>query len=396
MCNIINIKKVGDILFGKFVKGIGIITTISLLHTSISDASESPVTIANKEKNSSISTKYQPSGVMLTTDQGQILYNYRGNNQVDPASMSKMMTLYLTYEAIENGKLKLNDKVKITNKYATMSNLPNLSSVSLKQGQTYTIEELIKQTTLASSNAAAMILGEKVSGDNNTFTNKMNQQAKSFNMTNTNFVNPAGAQNSLLDQYAPSKFKKQDFPKSTAKDMNLLMQALIKKYPQILQISKLPRDTQRGNTFKSTNLSLKGQPLYLPGTDGLKTGTSNKGYNIALTNKQDQLRLNETIMNVKPFGDVNAKYNRNRIGNQIIKQYRQKYEYKKVLTEGDHEIDGKKYHVKKDLYDVVPKDKSKWHLAINSKGKVYVHYYRDFLPGSQYPRVAADKKWKWF
>ncbi|MCH4460933.1 penicillin-binding protein PBP4 [Staphylococcus haemolyticus] len=383
-------------MFGKFVKGIGIITTISLLHTSISDASESPVTIANKEKNSSISTKYQPSGVMLTTDQGQILYNYRGNNQIDPASMSKMMALYLTYEAIENGKLKLNDKVKITNKYATMSNLPNLSSVSLKQGQTYTIEELIKQTTLASSNAAAMILGEKVSGDNNTFTNKMNQQAKSFNMTNTNFVNPAGAQNSLLDQYAPSKFKKQDFPKSTAKDMNLLMQALIKKYPQILQISKLPRDTQRGNTFKSTNLSLKGQPLYLPGTDGLKTGTSNKGYNIALTNKQDQLRLNETIMNVKPFGDVNAKYNRNRIGNQIIKQYRQKYEYKKVLTEGDHEIGGKKYHVKKDLYDVVPKDKSKWHLAINSKGKVYVHYYRDFLPGSQYPRVAADKKWKWF
>lgn len=383
-------------MFGKFVKGIGIIATISLLHTSINDASESPVTIANKEKNSNISTKYQPSGVMLTTDQGQILYNYRGNNQVDPASMSKMMTLYLTYEAIENGKLKLKDKVKITNKYATMSNLPNLSSVSLKQGQTYTIEELIKQTTLASSNAAAMILGEKVSGDNNTFTNKMNQQAKSFNMDNTNFVNPAGAQNSLLDQYAPSKFKKQDYPKSTAKDMNLLMQALIKKYPQILQISKLPRDTQKGNTFKSTNLSLKGQPLYLPGTDGLKTGTSNKGYNIALTNKQDQLRLNETIMNVKPFGDVNAKYNRNRIGNQIIKQYRQKYEYKKVLTEGDHEIDGKKYHVKKDLYDVVPKDKSKWHLAINSKGKVYVHYYRDFLPGSHYPRVAADKKWKWF
>ncbi|WP_436880445.1 penicillin-binding protein PBP4 [Staphylococcus haemolyticus] len=383
-------------MFGKFVKGIGIIATISLLHTSINDASESPVTIANKEKNSNISTKYQPSGVMLTTDQGQILYNYRGNNQVDPASMSKMMTLYLTYEAIENGKLKLNDKVKITNKYATMSNLPNLSSVSLKQGQTYTIEELIKQTTLASSNAAAMILGEKVSGDNNTFTNKMNQQAKSFNMDNTNFVNPAGAQNSLLDQYAPSKFKKQDYPKSTAKDMNLLMQALIKKYPQILQISKLPRDTQKGNTFKSTNLSLKGQPLYLPGTDGLKTGTSNKGYNIALTNKQDQLRLNETIMNVKPFGDVNTKYNRNRIGNQIIKQYRQKYEYKKVLTEGDHEIDGKKYHVKKDLYDVVPKDKSKWHLAINSKGKVYVHYYRDFLPGSHYPRVAADKKWKWF
>ena len=107
------------------------------------------------------------------------------------------------------------------------------------------------------------------------------------------------------------------------------MQALIKKYPQILQISKLPRILKEEILLKSTNLSLKGQPLYLPGTDGLKTGTSNKGYNIALTNKQDQLRLNETIMNVKPFGDVNAKYNRNRIGNQIIKQYRQNMNIRK-------------------------------------------------------------------
>lgn len=383
-------------MFSKFVKGIGVIITIALLHTSISYASESPVTIANKEKNSCISKKYQPSGVMLTTDQGQILYHYQGNQHVDPASMSKMMTLYLKYEAIDNGRLKLNDKVKITNHYATLSNLPNLSSVSLQQGQVYTIEALIKQTTLASSNAAAMILGEKISGNNDAFTNKMNQQAQSFHMTNTNFVNPAGAQNRLLGQYAPSKFKNQEYPKSTAKDMNILMQKLISKHPEVLQISKLTQDTQQGNTFKSTNLSLKGQPLYLPGTDGLKTGTSNKGYNIALTNKQNHLRLNETIMNVQPYGDENAKYNRNRIGNNIIKQYRQKYEYKKVLTEGDHEIDGKKYHVKKDLYDIVPKDSTQWHIAINKDGKAYVHYHRDFLPGSDYPRVAADKKWKWF
>ncbi|MDN8760356.1 penicillin-binding protein, partial [Staphylococcus aureus] len=84
----------------------------------------------------------------------------------------------------------------------------------------------------------------------------------------TNFVNPAGAQNSLLGQYAPSKFKNQEYPKSTAKDMNILMQQLISKHPEVLQISKLTQDTQQGNTFKSTNLSLKGQPLYLPGTDG--------------------------------------------------------------------------------------------------------------------------------
>ena len=77
----------------------------------------------------------------------------------------------------------------------------------------------------------------------------------------------------------------------------------------------MPRDTKEEILLK-VRIIFKRTTTILPGTDGLKTGTSNKGYNIALTNKQDQLRLNETIMNVKPFGDVNAKYNRNRIGNQ--------------------------------------------------------------------------------
>ncbi|UDI77259.1 DUF1958 domain-containing protein [Staphylococcus taiwanensis] len=383
-------------MFRKSVKSIGVVSLACLLYTSTTMAAEKPLDIVNKDKGVEINTSYQPSGLTVATQQGQILYNFQGNKKVDPASLSKTMTVYLTLEAVEQGKLKLNDKVKISAKDAQISNLANLSSVPLTQGDTYTIKELIKQAMLASSNSAAIILGEQVSGSTSTFTEKMNQQAKDFKMTNTSFINPAGADNAALGKYAPSKYQSQRHPVSTAKDINILMHHMIAKHPEILDITKMSQDTQKGNTFKNTNLSVKGNPEYYRGTDGLKTGTSDTGYSIALTNHRDHMRLNATVMNVQSYPDDTAKKNKSIIGNHMIQHYRQQYEYEKVVSKGDHKIDGRTYHVKKDLYDVVPKNKKKWTLAVNNDGKVYVHYKRDFLLGTKYPRVAADKKWKWF
>lgn len=383
-------------MFLKITQSIGALSLFTLLGTSISYAAETPVDITNKESDVAVSSNYEPDGVTLTTQQGQILYNFQGNKEADPASLSKMMTIYLTLEAVHQGKLKLDDEVKITSAYDQLSKMPNLTSVPLNQGQTYTIRDLLKQAALPSSNSAAMILGEQVSGSTSTFTDKMNAQAKAFHMNHTYFVNPAGAANDLLGQQAPKKYKKDIYPKSTAEDIAILSHHLIAKHPEILKITQLSQDTQKGYTFKNTNLSIKNEPLYLKGTDGLKTGTSDKGYNVALTNQQNHLRLNEAVMNVEPYMDNNAKYNRNRIGNAIFKHYREEYEYKKVLSKGEHKIDGKTYKVNGNLYDTVPKDNKKWDIRINKDGKAYVHYKRDFLPETTYPRVNAKKVWKWF
>ncbi|MCI2899780.1 penicillin-binding protein PBP4 [Staphylococcus hominis] len=383
-------------MFLKVTQSIGILSLFTLLGTSISHAAETPVDITNKEGNVAVSSNYEPDGVTLTTQQGQILYNFQGNKEADPASLSKMMTIYLTLEAVHQGKLKLDDKVKITSAYDQLSKKPNLTSVPLNQGQIYTIKDLLTQAALPSSNSAAMILGEQVSGNTSTFTDKMNAQAKAFHMKHTYFVNPAGAANDLLGQQAPKKYKQDIYPKSTAEDIAILSHHLIAKHPKFLNITQLSQDTQKGYTFNNTNLSIKHEPLYLKGTDGLKTGTSDKGYNIALTNQQNHLRLNEVVMNVSPYMDNNAKYNRNRIGNAIFKHYRKEYEYKKVLSKGEHKIDGKTYKVDKNLYDTVPKDNKKWDIRINKDGKAYVHYKRDFLPETTYPRVNAKKVWKWF
>ena len=105
----------------------------------------------------------------------------------------------------------------------------------------------MSQTALASSNAAALILGEKVSGSTSTFTDKMNQQAKTFHMKDTHFTSPAGADTELLGSSAPQKYKKQGKTSSTSKDMNIMMYHMIKEHPEILKTTQNKSDTQKDN-----------------------------------------------------------------------------------------------------------------------------------------------------
>lgn len=132
--------------------------------------------------------------------------------------MTKLMTMYLTLEAVNKGELSLNDKVHITDKHYRMSTLPELSNTKLYAGETYTISELLQITVSNSSNAAALILADEVSGNVNDFTDLMNKKAKALGMSNTHFVNPTGAENKQLKEFAPSKYKNQDNTTSTAKD----------------------------------------------------------------------------------------------------------------------------------------------------------------------------------
>ncbi|MDK6298272.1 penicillin-binding protein PBP4 [Staphylococcus caprae] len=380
-------------MFQRILSVTGVLCVVTLLSASPSFAVEKPTSLLKNKDNTKISSTYEPQSLTLSTEQGQILYSYHENKKVDPASLTKMMTMYLTLDAVKSGKLHMNDKVKITTQQAQLSRKSNLSSVPLKAGQIYTVKEILSQTALASSNAAALILGEKVSKSTSTFTDQMNQQAKQFHMNHTHYTSPTGADTHLLGPSAPEKYKNQGKTQSTSKDMNIMMYEMLKNHPEILKITKKTSETQKGQTFKSTNLSLKEQPKYYKGTDGLKTGTSDSGYSLALTNKQHRLRLNETILDVSPYPSDTAKLTRNEIANDMMKYYRKQYEYKKVLSKGEHKIDGTTYDVKKDLYDVVPKHQ-KWYIAINSKGNAYVHYKRNYLEGASYPSVKADKKSK--
>ena len=122
----------------------------------------------------------------------------------------------------------------------------------------------------------------------------------------------------------------------------------------------------------------------------MKTGTSDEGYSLALTNNQNNLRLNAILLDVNPFPSETTKHVRNQIANHMIDDLRKEYVYKKVVDKGVHKIDGKKVKIKKALYDTVPKDENKWNLKMNDQDQVYVSYPRHFIKGSHVPKVDTQ------
>ncbi|MBX5320315.1 MULTISPECIES: penicillin-binding protein PBP4 [Staphylococcus] len=375
----------------KLAYTLSVLATTLLLSSPLAhavDEQSSPVDNVNKN-GLNLSEQYNPKGMIVTNSNGQILYDYRAKVSGDPASMTKLMTLYLTFDALEKHQIKKDQKIKMTDGDEKVSNLPNLSTFKLKKGQTYTVDEIIQQMTLASSNPATLILGRTIDGDTSQFTDHMNEKAKRLGMTHTHFTNPSGAPNELLKSYAPTKYQDESKTTTTSEDMSLLVHHLLKTHPDVLKYTKLTQGKQYNQSFETTNLSLKGEPEEYKGTDGLKTGTSDEGYSLALTNKQDHLRLNATLLDVNPFPSEATKHVRNQIANHMIDDLRKEYVYKKVADKGVHKIDGKKVELKEALYDTVPKDKRKWKLKLNDNQQVYVSYPRQFIKGCHVPKVDA-------
>ena len=234
-------------------KGIGIVLSILILWamtiSQSAQAIETPVEIA-KHYHESIDKKYNPKSAYVTTQQGQILYDYNGQRQLDPASTAKLMTVYLILEDVQNHKIHLTDKVKITSEYEEMAQLPNLTTFPVKKNQVYTIDQLLKQVMLESSNAASLILADHIDGDIEHFTNRMNEKAKAMGMHQTHYTNPSGANNKLLKQFAPKKYKHETASKSSAQDIAVLAQQLIKEHTKVLDYSKLETDEQYHKKLK--------------------------------------------------------------------------------------------------------------------------------------------------
>lgn len=361
----------------------------SLVMSPVVQAQQSPVDIA-KQQNKYIDEKYNPKGMVVTADNGQIVYEYHKNKKVDPASTTKLMTMFLIYDDIKSGKIKMDDNVKITSRYAAMSQLPNLTTFPLQQGQTFTINQLLKQAALESSNAATLVLAEHIDGDSSKFTDRMNDKAKKLGMKDTYFTNPSGANNNLIKPFDPKSYKDETVSRTTAYDMALLANQILKVHPELLDITKLTSDTQKNIELHNTNTSLPNEVDGMKDVDGLKTGTSTQGYNLVLTAKRHHLRINTDIFNIQPYPDDTAKHARQQLANILTEQAFEKYEYRKVMTKGKHEIGDKKMIVEKDLYDLVPKDKSKYKLKISEDQRLYVDYNRDFIKGHHAPSVKVE------
>lgn len=219
------------------------------------------------------------SAILVDNLSGKVLYEKNADEKLAPASMTKLASMLIVMEAIDNGSLKLEDKVTISEEAANMGG----SQVFLQAGEVYTVYDLLKSVAIASGNDAVVALAEKVGGSVGGFVDMINKRLKELGATNTNFVNPHG-----LD--AESHY-------STARDMSIIARELL-KHEKILEFTSIYEEYLEKNDgsriwLVNTNRLVR----FYDGVDGLKTGfTTTAGYCLTATAKKDNFRLISVVM----------------------------------------------------------------------------------------------------
>lgn len=224
-----------------------------------------------------------PSAVLVEASTGQVIYEKDADTQRPPASVTKVMTLLLIFDALNEGKITLEDQVTTSEYAASMGG----SQVFLEPGEVQTVDTMIKCISVASANDACVAMAEHICGNEEEFVSQMNQRAEGLGMTNTHFINCNG-----LDA---------DGHLTTARDIALMSRELITKYPQIhdyctIWMENITHTTKKGTSeFGLTNTNkLIRQYEY---ATGLKTGSTSKAkFCVSATAKKDDMELIAVIM----------------------------------------------------------------------------------------------------
>lgn len=224
-----------------------------------------------------------PSAILMEADGGNVIWEKDADTRRAPASVTKVMTLLLIFDALEEGKITLEDEVQTSEYAASMGG----SQVFLEPGETQTVDTLIKCIAVASANDACVSMSEYISGSEEAFVAQMNERAEGLGMKNTHFMNCNG-----LDT---------DGHETTARDIALMSRELISRYPKIHEYSMIWMDTITHTTRKGTSEfgltntnKLVRQYAY---ATGLKTGsTSNAGFCVSATAEKDGVELIAVVM----------------------------------------------------------------------------------------------------
>ena len=218
------------------------------------------------------------SAILVDIATGRVLTQLNPDEKLSPASITKVMTILLTVEALEDGKISLEDNVTASQNASSKGG----SQIWLKEGETMTVHELLKATVVASANDACTALGEYIAGDEASFVSLMNKRAAELGMTNTCFENCSGLDDTVTNHY------------STARDVATMSRELM-KHDMILEYTTIWTDSLRNGETQlvNTNRLIR----YYDGATGLKTGTTSKaGYCVTATAKRDSTSLVAVIL----------------------------------------------------------------------------------------------------
>ncbi|MCL2560684.1 MAG: D-alanyl-D-alanine carboxypeptidase [Turicibacter sp.] len=253
------------------------------------------------------------AGVLMEVTTGRILYERNPDEPLKPASMTKMMSLYLVLEAIEAGRLEWEQTITISEHAASMGG----TQIYLEVGEQMTVRDLFMSVALPSANDSVTALAEAVSGNEADFVALMNERAAEFGMTNTVFINPTGlpAEGHL----------------TTARDMAVLGSHLVMDFPEITAFTSMyeayvREDSDEPFWLVNTNKLIR----YVDGVDGLKTGyTSESGHSLTATAERDGMRVVAVVM------AADSSSHRNREVSRLIEYAFAQYELHPMMAAGD-------------------------------------------------------------
>jgi D-alanyl-D-alanine carboxypeptidase len=235
------------------------------------------------EAQSSDNARY--AAIVVDAQTGEVLFARRADSARYPASVTKMMTLYLTFEALEAGRVKLDDIVTVSPLAASQPP----SKLGLASGQTIRFDDAMRATTVRSCNDMAMVLAEHVGGSQARFAAMATLKARQLGMTQTNYVNPNGLPDSRQV--------------TSARDLAILARAIMRDYPQYYSYFGLHDWAFQGREYRNTNGLLLGGNGY----DGIKTGFTNaSGYNLAASAVRDHRRIIVIVMGGRSSATRNA------------------------------------------------------------------------------------------
>ncbi|MEH6630934.1 MAG: D-alanyl-D-alanine carboxypeptidase [Halopseudomonas aestusnigri] len=210
------------------------------------------------------------ASLVLDVDTGEILYSRNADTRNYPASLTKMMTLYMAFEALEKGKLKMKQKLPVSRRAAGMAP----SKLGLKYRSTITTQDVIMALVTKSANDAAVVMAEAIGGKEITFASMMTKRAHQLGMKRTTFRNASGL---------PNRGQL-----STARDMATLAIALKRDFPQYYGLFSTKSYTYKNRSYRNHNKLLASYQ----GTDGVKTGYTNaSGFNLVASVVRNNRRL---------------------------------------------------------------------------------------------------------
>ncbi len=215
--------------------------------------------------------------LLMEKETGEVLYEHHSHDRMEPASVTKVMTLLLVMEAIDGGLLSKEDTVQVSARAASMGG----SQVYLKEGETMSVHDLLKAVAVASGNDASVALAEHLAGSESAFVERMNQRAHELGMADTTFLNCTGLP-------APGHL-------TSAHDIAVMSRELILNHPSIREYTTIWMDSLRDGAFQLANTNKLVR--FYDGCTGLKTGfTDAAGYCMSATAERDGMELIAVVM----------------------------------------------------------------------------------------------------